>query len=1461
MRPFPFLERRIKTKKFIPILLAVFIFSAVLFFAKPVSAAVFAPSSCGDLSSTNLANEMSNQVDSRIFGLASATGKIASFTTRATSTGAWLKNASVWTNRGSSALDLTGQSPWNSTGGYTRSGTLISPRHIAFANHYPIANGATVVFIDADNNIVSRTLQNQTAIAGTDIKIGVLDSDVPANIAYYPIISIDQMNQYLLRQNQVPMILLDQDDHAIIHDLYSLSASTVSHTQPLDATRNIFNETIIGGDSGNPGFFAINGQLVLAITHYTANSGSFYGGFIAQINTAMANLGGGYQVSTYDLSCFSDYAAPALTPKTFSIEEHSATGTLVGTITATGNPTTLTKTYSILSGNTNNTFAINSSTGDITVADSTTLDYDTTPTFSLVVQAADNWSPPGVAMATVTISLWSRFNNSGQTFTLLKSIGSSNYGASPVSSPTLSADGNTLYGMTEGGGSASLGIIYSIGLDGSNFTILHSFTGGTTDGANPYGSLTLSADGNTLYGMTSNGGSANKGVIFSMATTGGAMTYLHSFTGGTTDGANPRGSLILSGSTLYGMTNIGSSGGSASNKGVIFSIATTGGTMTYLHSFTGGTTDGAIPYGSLTLSAGGNTLYGMTSAGSSGGSASNVGVIFSMATTGGTMTYLHSFTGGTTDGANPRGSLILSGSTLYGMTSSGGSSAAKDGIILLQTLDIDPPIASNFSPIGDSTITTPTPTVTFSLNENGDFRSSLTDQSYADMTTDCAGDGTQSITCPIANLGADGPKTIYFAGQDALGNKQTAGNNYSINYILDTTAPIGTGETSPLSGSTISDPAPTITFSLTENATCRSSLLDESFDDMANDVICSGNGTQTASCHMGNLGADGAKTIYFACIDNVGNKHTADNNYSVNYTLDTTAPTGGAFTINSGATYTNSTSATLNITCPSDSWTPVQMAFGDAASPVNWADCAATQAYTLASGDGAKTVYVRFKDGGDHTTADLTRTITLDTTPPSGGSVSYSDGEINQTSISITVSDGTDSGSNINTASRILQRKSAALSNGTCGSYDDFATITHGGTYPDFTDPTLSSGNCYEYQYLVSDNAANQQTYASASTVKVDNVVPSAPGIPATATPTNSTSQTWSWSAATDAVSGVASYVWRVTTDLGAAVASDVTNAASAITSLPQGIYNFFVKALDNATNQGSESQGSVAVDTTAPAISNAAPQGANYPAGTDSATLTLTTNENATCKYSTADQSYQDMPDTFQTTSNQSHSTNISNLQNGQSYIYYARCQDPAGNIGSQQFSFSVSSSDFIPTLAIGNSHSYSLSHDITLAVKSASNIFRGRIESFSGGRVEIYQDGNLFKNAKIDKDHSWRIRVNEKSRNAIHTYQFKYYDQNNNLIETSQTFTVAVDRENPKFTYFPRRINASPGDTITWQATDNDQIESYQITFHGKTTNSNVNFFIVPSNIPPGLWKLTVKAYDRAGNSQKRTVRVRVR
>ncbi len=98
------------------------------------------------------------------------------------------------------------------------------------------------------------------------------------------------------------------------------------------------------------------------------------------------------------------------------------------------------------------------------------------------------------------------------------------------------------------------------------------------------------------------------------------------------------------------------------------------------------------------------------------------------------------------------------------------------------------------------------------------------------------------------------------------------------------------------------------------------------------------------------------------------------------------------------------------------------------------------------------------------------------------------------------------------------------------------------------------------------------------------------------------------------------------------------------------------------------------AVDTTPPTRSASSPSG-ELPAGTTEITLSLITDENATCKYGTlASVPYDEIADTFETTGGTLHSTTVLDLEDGQSYDYYCRCQDTAGNANPDDYPITFS-------------------------------------------------------------------------------------------------------------------------------------------------------------------------------------------
>lgn len=267
--------------------------------------------------SGSLRAHLVSQIDPLIAGLNKGTG-LPIFTAQDHTAAIYVRNTACWASP--YVGQLTAISPWNSQGGAYFAGVLVSPRHVLFATHYAPSSGTTIRFVAADNTVVTRTI-TALSVVGTpvnyypDLTVGVLDSDVPGTIAFarilpdnwaakLPTLTGTTAADSLL----VPSLGLDQEEKAIVSDLLSISAS-VSFAPPANQSRRTFYEDKIGGDSGNPAFLIVNGQLVL-MTCWTfggGGSGTSVWDQRAAINAIMSAQGGGYQLTPVDLSSFPSY--------------------------------------------------------------------------------------------------------------------------------------------------------------------------------------------------------------------------------------------------------------------------------------------------------------------------------------------------------------------------------------------------------------------------------------------------------------------------------------------------------------------------------------------------------------------------------------------------------------------------------------------------------------------------------------------------------------------------------------------------------------------------------------------------------------------------------------------------------------------------------------------------------------------------------------------------------------------------------------------------------------------------------------------------------------------------------------------------------------------------------------------------------------------------------------------------
>jgi len=164
--------------------------------------------------------------------------------------------------------------------------------------------------------------------------------------------------------------------------------------------------------------------------------------------------------------------------------------------------------------------------------------------------------------------------------------------------------------------------------------------------------------------------------------------------------------------------------------------------------------------------------------------------------------------------------------------------------------------------------------------------------------------------------------------------------------------------------------------------------------------------------------------------------------------------------------------------------------------------------------------------------------------------------------------------------------------------------LSGGSTYVDGNTIPFNTEGTHTLYLCGRDNDGNVGTFSDF--YNLDKTAPTDPGTPtANATsPTNQTSVTWSWSAATDAVSGVYKYLYKLTRTIGATVnywtGSVWTNTetwvdhlnlgdlSESFTGLVDTTYRFFVKAQDYAGNESSTVFSTeLLVDTANPTIVN----------------------------------------------------------------------------------------------------------------------------------------------------------------------------------------------------------------------------------------------------------------------------------
>lgn len=277
----------------------------------------------------------------------------------------------------------------------------------------------------------------------------------------------------------------------------------------------------------------------------------------------------------------------------------------------------------------------------------------------------------------------------------------------------------------------------------------------------------------------------------------------------------------------------------------------------------------------------------------------------------------------------------------------------------------------------------------------------------------------------------------------------------------------------------------------------------------------------------------GAKTLYAWAKDAVGYVSTAK---SATISVDTTAPTG-SININGGSTYTKITSVTLGLSATdTGSGVVTQMQFS--ADGTTWTtpeSYVQSKNWTLATGDGAKTVSVKFMDKAGNWSSVYNATITLDTTPPDTTITAKPNNPSNNSSPSFAF-----------TSTEANSTFDCRLDGGA------FAACTSPNSYSG-----LTAGN-HTFEVRATDPAGNTDATPATYDWTIDLAPPDATIVSKPANPTNQKSASFTFSSSDT----TATFECRLDTAAFAACTSPYTYP-----NLADGSHTFIVQAKDPAGN------------------------------------------------------------------------------------------------------------------------------------------------------------------------------------------------------------------------------------------------------------------------------------------------------
>jgi parallel beta-helix repeat protein len=435
--------------------------------------------------------------------------------------------------------------------------------------------------------------------------------------------------------------------------------------------------------------------------------------------------------------------------------------------------------------------------------------------------------------------------------------------------------------------------------------------------------------------------------------------------------------------------------------------------------------------------------------------------------------------------------------------------------------------------------------------------------------------------------------------------------------------------------------------------------------------------------------------------------------------------------------------------------------------------------------------------------------------------------------------------------------------------YSSMSTFATSGTTTHSTSLSgLTDGVTYNYYVKCQDTSSNTNTsdYLITFSIGSDTIPPIISGVFESGITTTSAIIRWTTNEASDSQVQY-STILDDYSDASTLNAALVTTHSETLTGLALNTtYYYKVVSLDAAGNRSESAAGTFTTlavnDTTAPVIS-----AVSASAGTTTATISWTTDEVATplvnygttTSYGTSENS---------STFTLSPALTLTGLSPSTTYHYQLVATDPSDNVTtSVDYTFTTEADTEVApavdaTLDVGTvrlqfmDDAFRLMRNMKPKVVGETVTLKGDANDFSGGTVKIRVDGDTLGTTDIKSDGKWQKKVSFK--NSGKTDVSFVYEINGD--EKTRKYPVKVDRKDPEIDSIPKLLNKRIGSRVYWSATDNDEIDTYKYEFNGKKVKTGKGEFFIPRGTTPGTYPLVIRAYDKAGNADRRDTTIRV-